>query len=236
MKKIIIYGAGPYAEIFFYDVINYGLDFLNPIAFTVDEKYMLSDNFCGLPVYAFEKIELLYPPQLYDMIVICGYTRMRNRKEMFDKAKYKGYKLINYISSQARIEKEFEMGENNVVLAGAEIGHDGKMGDNNYINQNCYLAHNFILGSHNIFSAGCIIGGFSEIGNLNFFGYSVTSSGFRKVGDECLIGMGSVLTRDVDSFVKVYGNPAHVISRHFETGVIIKEGGQFRYDDKMLTN
>ena len=237
IKNVVIYGVGPYAEVFFYDLVQYGKNNFLPIAFTVDEQYMESANFCGLPVVAFENVENFYPPDKFEMFVICGYTRMRNRREMFNKAQQKGYIFPNYVSSKARVEGKLNIGCNNIVLAGAEIGHDGIMGNNNFINQNCYLAHNFEIGNDNIFSAGCIIGGFSKIGDLNFFGFSVISSGFRKVGNENLIGMGSVLTKNVANFSKVYGNPARVISYHYDTGVVIKEskdGEHYKYKDKVL--
>ena len=99
----------------------------------------------------------------------------------------------------------------------------GRMGSGNIIRQNVYLGHNFQIGNHNIISVGCVIGGFLRTGDLNFFGFQVTSSGFRMIGDECLIGMGSVLTRDVPSYTKVYGNPAVAHGTHEDTGVIIDE-------------
>lgn len=220
-RKVVIYGAGPYGRIFLADVLMYNK--IEIVAFTVDATYLKEALVDGFPVVAFENVCDIYPPDEYDMIVVCGYTRMHNRKEMYVKAKNKGYKLINYISPGARIEGSFSMGENNVVLSGAEIGVDGVMGNNNFINQNVYLAHQFQLGNHIIVSAGCIIGGYSDIGDLSFLGFGVKTEGFTHIGKECLIGMGAVVVRDVNDYATAYGVPAREVSFHKETGVIIDE-------------
>lgn len=222
MKKIIIYGAGPYGKIFFSDVQRYGA--IDVVGFTVDKIYLKEKNIEGLSVIPFEDVEKMYPPDQYDMIVVCGYSKMRNRKKMYDKAKAKGYKLRNYISPGAYLENKIEMGDNNIILSGSDVGYDGKMGSNNIINQNVYLAHEFVMGSHNILSYGCIIGGYSRIKDLSFFGFAATASGYKSFGKECLVGMRSVVTRDVEDYATVYGAPAKVVSYHRETGVVINEG------------
>ena len=35
IKNVVIYGAGPYAEVFFYDLVQYGKNNFIPVAFTV---------------------------------------------------------------------------------------------------------------------------------------------------------------------------------------------------------
>lgn len=219
--SVIIYGAGPYGRIFLSEVRKHRI--LDIEAFTVDRDYLVAEVLDGLPVVAFEDVEKIYPPSKYDMIVVCGYTRMRNRIEMYEKAKKKRYSLINYISPESNIEGNLKMGDNNIIFGGVHIGFDGELGSGNIIRQNCYLGHNFFIGNHNIISVGAILGGYIIVGNLNFFGFRVTSSGFRKIGSENLIGMGSVLTKNIDSYCKVYGNPAHIHGYHEETGVIIDE-------------
>lgn len=221
MKKVIIYGAGPYGKIFLSEVNRYGI--IDIAGFTVDMAFLKEEKIEGLPVVPFEEVDKIYPPKQYDMIVVCGYTRMRNRKEMYDKAKGKGYTLINYISPGAYLENEIQMGDNNIIFSGSEIGYDGEMGVGNIVRQNVYLGHEFIMGSHNIISVGCVIGGYSRISDLSFFGFSVTSSGFKNFGKECLVGMRSVVTRDVEDYATVYGSPAKVASYHEDTGVVIKE-------------
>lgn len=222
MKKVVIYGAGPYGKLFFAEAERYGA--IDIVAFTVDEQYILENNLYGLPVVPFGQIEKVYPPDQYDMLVVCGYSRMRNRMEMYNKAKAKGYALVNYISPGAFLENEIKMGDNNIIFSNSVIGFDGVMGNGNIIRQNVYLGHEFELKDHIIISVGCTIGGYSKIGSLSFFGFSVTSSGFRTFGEECLIGAGSIVVKDIEPYSKNYGNPARLAGYHKDTGVVIREG------------
>lgn len=46
--------------------------------------------------------------------------------------------------------------------------------------------------------------------------------GCRKIGNGAVIGAGSILTKDVDPYVIVCGNPAHVIKKRFTDDIIVK--------------
>lgn len=221
MKKIIIYGAGAYGKIFFYEAERYGV--IDIEAFTVDTAYMRNEKECGLPVVPFEQVEHIYPPNQYDMLVLCGYTVMRNRKRMYERAKEKGYHLINYISPHAMLETEIEMGDNNIIMSNSVIGFDGVMGNGNIIWPNVYFGHGFVMENHSIISAGCTLGGNSHIENLVFLGMGVTARGYIRYGTESLVGIGSNVVKHVEPYSTCYGNPAKVIGYHKDTGVVVRE-------------
>ncbi len=218
MKKTVVYGAGAYAKIFYNR--SKSTNVIDVVGFTVDKDYLTDKFLCDLPVVSFETVNKVFPLEEYDMLVVCGYTKMRERREMYLRAKKKGYSLINYIDPEVRIDDYIEMGDNNIIYNGAVIGHNVKMGSGNIVWQYTSIGHDTIMGNHNIISANCVLSGFSKIGDLNFFGHGVMSSEYRNIGDENLIGMGSILTKDVNSFNKVYGNPAKVRGSTKE-GVII---------------
>lgn len=221
MKKVIIYGAGAYGKLFFYEADRYGA--IDIEAFTVDSDYMRNERECGLEVVPFEEVDKIYPPSEYDMLVVCGYNIMRNRKKMYEKAKEKGYTLINYISPRAMLENEIKMGDNNIIMANTIIGFDGVMGNGNIIRQNIYLGHEFHMGNHSIISTGCTLGGKSKIEDLVFIGIGVTARGYVTYGTESLVGVGSNVVRDVEPYSTCCGNPAKVMSYHKDTGVIVRE-------------
>ena len=167
MKKVILYGAGAYADVFFHEAERYGI--VDIVAFTVDEEYISTGKKYGLPVVPFERVEALYPPSHYAMLVLCGYSVMRKRKIMYDRAKKKGYELLNYLSPGAVLEDGIQMGENNIIMSNSVVGFGGIMGSNNIIRQNVYLGHEFNMGNHIIISPGCSLGGCSHIHDFVFF-------------------------------------------------------------------
>ena len=157
------------------------------------------------------------------MIVCCGYSVMRNRRIMYDKAKEKGYTLANYISNRAILETIPKMGDNNIILANSVIGYDGCMGDDNIIFQNVWIGHEFVIGNHSIIGFGSSIGGRAKIGDLSYISIGVTATGRIDFGNETMIGVGSNVIRDVESFTTVVGNPAKIIEHHFNSGVVVKQ-------------
>ncbi len=219
MKKTLIYGAGEYAKIFYNRTKS--IDVIDVAGFTVDKEFLRDESLYGLPVVSFEQVELIFPQEEYNMLVISGFTKMRERKKMYNKAKTKGYELINYIDPEARIDDFPEMGDNNIIYNGAVVGHNVKLGSGNVIWQYTSIGHDIDIGDHNIISANCVLSGYSHIGDLNFFGHGVISSGHRYIGNENLVGMGSIVTKDIDSYQKVFGNPAKVRGTHEDSGVII---------------
>lgn len=225
MKKVIIYGAGAYGKLFFCEAEHYGA--IDIAAFTVDEQYLKNEKELGMPVVPFESIEIIYPPEQYDMIVLCGYNIMRNRPVMYQKAKAKGYKLINYISPKAMLETKIEMGDNNIIMANATVGYDCLLGNNNVIRQGVYLGHESVMHNHSIISTGCLLGGRSVIEDLIFFGIGVTARGYITYGRESLIGVGSNVVKNVEPYSTCCGNPAKTISFHKDTGVVVKEGTEW---------
>ena len=218
MKRVIVYGTGGYGEIFYHEACLFGA--IEIAAFTVDRLYMDASEFCGLPVIPFEDVKMVYPPEAYEMMVLTSPKRIRTRKEMYLKAKALGYNLANYVSPRAIIEPGVQMGDNNIIFADAFIGHHTVLGNDNIIRQKVYLGHQSEMMDHNIIVAGCTLGGCSRIGNLSFFGLGMVGRDKVKYGDEVFVGLGSVVTKDVEDYATVIGCPAKAVSYHKETGIV----------------
>lgn len=218
MKDYIIYGAGQTTKHVIADIIYTNNKM--PAAFVVDDEFYNNKTYYDLPVVCISKVKEIYPPDKYDMLIVSGRQVMRNREKMYVNAKSLSYHLINYISPNAIIEHDVEMGDNNIILSGVFIGFGGKIGSNNIIRHKVYIGHESIIGDHNIITSNCTIGGLSKIGNLSYIGLATTMKDRSIIGDECLIGMGSVVTKEIEPYSTAYGVPAKVASQHKETGIV----------------
>ena len=219
MKQFIIFGTGDLADLIMH-LLGEKQD--QVAAFVLDKEYIKKDNFYSKPVVAFEDSLKLYPQDKFDIFCAVGYKYMRKRKEVYNRIKESGYKLINIIGKQAICSSNIKLGDNNLIFNGAYIGPDGNIGNNNIFRPMLYLGHLHSVGSHNYFAPGCNIGGNCNIGDLNFIGIGSTVIDSRKIGDEVLIGAGSVITSDCQSQALYAGNPGKIKRYHKEKGIIIK--------------
>jgi len=186
---------------------------------TTDRKAISAG--CGLPIIAFESIENTYPASEYAMFVAIGYSKMRNRPIMFNKAKDKHYKLVNFISKQAIVRDNLNIGENNVILSSTDIEPFVTIGNNNVFWTGGILGHGLTIGHHNYISGNCGLGGDCLIGDRCFMGNAAVMVNGLRIADETFMVAGTVILKDTDASAKYHGNPAKRIGYHHETGIII---------------
>ncbi len=219
-KSVIIYGNGELARLAFQ--MNQNEQIGTIAAYTADHAYLNSDQFLGSPLIPFETVLDAFPPDQYDMLVAIGYKQMRERALLFERAKLKGYTLINWISRRAIINMPFELGTNNIINGGVYIGPGAVLGDGNVLRPNIYLGHRTQMGCHNYIAPGVNIGGGCEIGNLCYIGIGATVIDQRKLADETLIGAGALMLHHSESCSKYLGVPARKFGSHEETGICIR--------------
>lgn len=220
-KKVVVYGNTILSQMLYYDSLQHA-DF-QIVAFTVDEEYLTSDTFLGLPQVDFTKVQALYPPHEYDMIAVRGgYTHMRSREVMYLRAKAQGYTMRNYISPTVDTTPSVSMGENNIVFGQTHLGIGGSMGSNNIIRQQVYIGHDFRMNNNNVIGVGCRIGGNCQIEDTCYFGLGAVVVNNTKIAKESLVGAGSVVIRHTEPYSKNVGNPSRVIGYHEEDGICMK--------------
>lgn len=220
MIKLIIYGGGSFAKLmrhYFESDTEFKV-----IAYCLDRNYIVEPMIDELPVIPFEEIEVFFPPSQYSMFVAIGYSCMRNRVAMYQKAKNKKYKLPSYISSSSVVDSTVVVGENNVVLQAVQVEPFVQIGDNNIIWSSSNICHDVVIGSHSFIAAKSVIGGFSRLGNSCFLGFNSTIAHDLIVSDESLIGSCSLVLSNTKVFSKNIGIPAKEVGFHFEEGIKIK--------------
>jgi UDP-N-acetylbacillosamine N-acetyltransferase len=219
-RKTVIYGNGLYARLFY--KTNADRKVMEIAGFTADRDFIKSETLLGLPVHPFEEVTAIYPPQDFDMMVVIGYSAMREREALFQKAKSKGYNLKNYIDPHAFVHSDLVLGENNIISEGVSIGPFVQIGDNNSIRPNAYIGHDVQMGHHNYVSPGVLIGGECRIESLSFIGIGSTLIDSTRLGPETLVGAGSLVLKQTEPHSRYVGRPARKVGEHADTGIIIR--------------
>ena len=221
-RNLVIYGAGDLAKLMLsYFSFDSGYQV---IAFCVDRQRLQDDSFCNLPLVAFEDIDCVYSPSAFDMFVAIGYSRMRDRRLMFDRAKAKGYTLANYVSGRALCWPDAVLGENNVLMPLVHVEPFVRLGNNNLFWSDTLVAHGVAVGNHNYFGAKCVLGGHSAVDDECFVANGAVLINSVHLQNETHVLPGSVIYQDTEAHYKYLGNPARAIGYHEKTGILIRRG------------
>ena len=181
-----------------------------PIAFTKDNPRP-DETFCDLPVIPFDKIELFYPPDKYEMFISVGYKDLNHlRARKYEEAKKKGYKFASFISTHSYIGRNVEIGENVMIMEENNIQYGAKIGNNVIMWSGSHVGHGAVLEDHIFMASHVIVAGFCKIGSYSFIGGGVIFAENVEVGADSLVGAGAYLARSI------HGNKAYVTRPSFE--------------------
>ena len=167
------------------------------VGFCVDEDYATVASFMDLPVVAFGRAMEAFPPDSHDMFVAVGYRNLNKiREEKYHAARAAGYRLATYVSPQATVFDNVELGdncfvfENNVLQPFVKIGCDTVLWSGNHV------GHHSVIGDHCFIASHAVISGRVHVGRSCFIGVNATLRDHITVGDRCIIGAGALLLAD----------------------------------------
>jgi sugar O-acyltransferase (sialic acid O-acetyltransferase NeuD family) len=112
---------------------------------------------------------------------------------------------MNYIATSAVVDKGFLMEPMSVVSSMCKIGFGVTL------KRSSSVGHHAIIEDFANINPGAVLAGFCTVGEGSEIGVGATVSNNVRIGKRCLIGAGSVVTRDIPDGVIAYGNPCKVI-------------------------
>lgn len=98
-----------------------------------------------------------------------------------------------YLQEHVVVQAEVEVGDNASIHIGTMVGHESRIGHSAFV-------------AHAVSISGCC-----EIGDGTFIGTNATILPRTRVGKWCIVGAGSVVTKDIPDYSVAVGNPARVI-------------------------
>ena len=104
------------------------------------------------------------------------------------------------------IEKNVTIGSNAVIARGAI--DDTIIGSETSVDNCVFISHNVQVGKRVFIVGESILFGSSKVGDNTFISGNSTIRNGVQIGHDVLIGMGAVVTRNIDDWMAVKGNPA----------------------------
>lgn len=208
MKSVII-GAGTYGEVYLAYLQEAGIEV---VGFIDDNPTIQGANVKGVPVLGtISSLETLKTTHGVEA-VYCPIGNNKLRVKFLQYAKEMGYKTPNYIHPSVNISPNVTIGEGVYILLGSSVMPYTTIKDYVMISMNVGLAHHSVLEEGVFLSTGCNFGASIVAKKFAYCGISSTiMTGIHELGEDCLIGAGAVVIRDVPDGAVVAGVPAKVI-------------------------
>ena len=205
--KLLIVGTGEIAamahQYFAYDSPY------EPVAFAVDETFMTSGRFEGLPVVGLSIIDQVYPPNEVTAFIAIGDSKLnRLRMNLYTKMADLGYDFASYISSKAFVWPNVRIGRNCFVLEQNVLQPFVTIGDNVTLWSGNHIGHRSVVEDHVFISSHVVVSGFCTVGARSFIGVNAAMGNGIKVAPDNYIAMSTSIhtSTEEDSIYK--GNPA----------------------------
>jgi len=203
-----IYGAG-----------GLGLETMDILTSCIDSKVIDShsclfvvdhpegDTVNGYPIISFEKC---IPGSKISIAV--GEPELRFH--LAEKCKEKGLELSTLISPYAYISDSAVLGEGVIIAPFVSVQASARIAKNVAVNTQAIVGHHVVVSDHAVISSQVNLGGASTVGAKSYVGMGASVRELLKIGSSSIIGMGSVVYKDIPDEMIALGNPARVAKKN----------------------
>lgn len=123
------------------------------------------------------------------------------------------FRFVSVIHPSVIIGKGVEIGIGVFIMAGCIINPFSIIEDFCFMATGAILEHDCLMEEYSSLSAGSVTGGKVKIGKFAAITLGVVLFDRIKIGEHSVIGSGSLVTKDIPSFVVAYGRPAKIIRK-----------------------
>lgn len=205
---VAIFGAGGVG-------LDIGIDLLscNDRVVFLDDNISVKDKVYGIGSLLVGGSEKLEDPRFlrrHDLIVAIGDND--KRRELSELARRNAANLSIFIHPDATVGMRVELDNGILILRGACVSNTVKIGKGTIVDMGAVVPHDTVLGEYVNIAPNVTLGS-CRIGDGTLVGLGAVVKTGVTVGRNVLVGMGAVVTHDVEDNVVVFGNPARVIKR-----------------------
>ena len=162
----------------------------------------------GLPIIGRIDDSFRYKEEA-DFFVAIGNNSMREKIQ--EKLKLDHFSIVSLIHPGSTIGMDTEIGRGTIIKAGAVINSATKIGSGCIINTNSTIAHDNLIEDYIHISPGANLGGTVRIGKRSWICINSTVINNISICNDCKIGAGTVVVKDITVPGTYVGVPARRI-------------------------
>ncbi len=214
-KKIILIGAGGHGRVAADIAKKNGY---SEIAFLDDNK--TTTQYAEYAVLGKTDTAKEYPD--CDFVVSIGDAIVRQKLQEQLEQEY--LSVISLIHPDAVIADDVEIGRGTVIMAGAVVNPGARIGCGCIINTCSSVDHDCFIEDYVHVSVGAHVAGMVHIGARTWIGTGVTVSNNVSICEDCMIGAGAVVIKNIEIQGTYIGVPAKMIDKTttIRGGVLVK--------------
>lgn len=206
MKKIIVYGAGQFADIVT-NLIEASLH-REVAGYVLDNEFYDKNEYNGRPVVSSSNMMNVFPPEGYSAVLgFMGHDMFDAWERTFNMLLKNGYELENFIHPSAIISSN-NIGQGNIILENCVIGYGTTLGNGNVLYPLTAINHNNNIGSFNLFASGVHTAGGTIIENHVFMGLNTCTNNKITIADYTFVGAGSHIVKSTEKGCVYISNAA----------------------------
>lgn len=210
-----VFGSGGYGREVMPLLQNSLKNDYSKIVFVVDDLYKTTNEINGVDVFTFTEFLLFDAVNKFITIAI-GDSEAR--KHIFERCVSNNLSHYSLVADNVVLMTGNELGEGMILSPFVTITSNCKIGKAFHGNLYSYIGHDCIIGDYVTFSPGVKCSGNVIIENNVFVGTgAIIRPGSTDkplvISEGAIIGMGSVITKNVKAGTTVFGNPAKPIGR-----------------------
>jgi len=207
--KLLIAGCGSVAR-YVIDIISVENNFSIVGAVDLESGSMIGEKINGIKVLCrLDDINDIYDPS--EISIILGHGDVSRKYEVFEYFKQKNFKFVSVISSKSSISITARIGFGCIINPGAVIMPNVIIGNHVIIHSQTVIEHDNIIGDFTNIAPGVSLGGNVTIGEKSYIYTGAIVVPHIRIGNNCIIGAGAVVIRDVMDKQTVVGVPAKPI-------------------------
>lgn len=203
MKDVIIIGAGGHAKVVA-DIIQCSQD--RVLGFLVSGT--TDTTFLGKPILGTDSDYHLYPDAYYIIAIGNANARERISNNMPNAKWYTAIHPTAIISSL-----DTSIGEGSVVMANAVINPCANIGKHCIINTTAVVEHDNRIDDFVHISVGTKLAGTTSVGKRTWVGVGASVSNGITICEDCMIGAGAVIVKDITEPGTYVGVPAKKLAK-----------------------